>query len=59
MVPKIKKILFATNLSAESRHAFDYAISLATQYGATITILYVMEESHWSTGDYVKNILGE
>ncbi len=59
MVPEIKKILFATNLSAESRHAFDYAISLATQYGASITILYVMEESYWSTGDYVKNILGE
>ena len=59
MVPEIKKILFTTNLSKESRHAFDYAISLATQYGASITILYVMEESYWSTGDYVKNILGE
>ena len=59
MVPEIKKILFTTNLSKESRLAFDYAVSLAAQYGASITILYVMEESYWSTGDYVKNILGE
>ena len=59
MVPEIRKILFTTNLSKESRHAFDYAVSLAAKYGASITILYVMEESYWSTGDYVKNILGE
>lgn len=59
MVPQIRKILFTTNLSMESRHAFDYAISLAVQYGASITILYVMEESYWSTDVYVKNILGE
>ena len=59
MVPHIKKILFTTNLSKESRLALDYAISLAMQYGASITILHVMEESHWSTGAYVKNILGE
>ena len=39
MVPDIKKILFTTDLSQESRQALDYAISLATQYGASITIL--------------------
>jgi nucleotide-binding universal stress UspA family protein len=59
MVPNIKKILFTTDLSQESRQALDYAISLATQYGADITILYVMEESQWSTGDLIKNTLGE
>ena len=59
MVPEIKKILFTTNLSKESRKAFDYAISLASRYGASIAVLYVMEESYWSTGDYVKTILGE
>ena len=59
MVPKIKKILFTTDLSKESRQALDYAISLATQYGASITILYVMEESQWSTDDLIKNVLGE
>ena len=59
MVPEIKKILFTTDLSKESRQALDYAISLATQYGASINILYVMEESQWSTGDLIKNVLGE
>jgi len=59
MVPKIKKILFTTDLTAESRQAFDYAISLAMQYEARITILYVMEETHGSTSDLIKNVLGE
>lgn len=59
MVPKITKILFPTDLSKASRHAFDYAISQATQYGANITILFVMEETGWSGGEYAKTILGE
>jgi nucleotide-binding universal stress UspA family protein len=59
MVPQIKKILFTTNLSKESRLAFDYAISLAMQYGAKITVLHVMEETSWSSSAYVRNILGE
>ena len=59
MVPQIKKILFTTNLSKESRLAFDYAISLAMQYGAKIIILHVMEETSWSSSAYVRNILGD
>ena len=59
MSPQINRILFPTDLTKASRQAFDYAISLATQYGASITILYVMEESGWSGGDYAKTILGE
>ena len=59
MAAKIKKILFTTDLSEESRHAFDYAISLATQYGASITILHVMEDRGWSGGEYAKTILGD
>ena len=59
MVPQIKRILFTTNLSKESRLAFDYAISLAMQYGASVTILHVMEESRWTTTSYPKNLLGE
>jgi len=44
MIPKIKKILFTTDLSKQTRHAFNYAVGLANQYGASLTILYVMEE---------------
>jgi nucleotide-binding universal stress UspA family protein len=43
-LPQIKKILFTTDLSQQTRHAFNYAAGLAHQYGATLTILYVMED---------------
>ena len=58
MVPKIKKILFTTDLSKETRQAFDYAISLAEQYGARITILYVMEEFSHASSAYLKSFVG-
>ena len=43
-LPQIKKILFTTDLSQQTRHAFNYAAGLANQYAATLTILYVMED---------------
>ena len=44
MIPKIKKILYATDLSENSAYAFRYAISLAQQHDAKIHILHVLEE---------------
>ena len=44
IMPEIKKILYVTDLSENSRHAFAYAASIANQYGAGVTILHVMEE---------------
>ena len=41
---KIKKILYATDLSETAVHAFSYAVSLANMYGAAITILHVLAE---------------
>ncbi len=41
---KIKKILYATDLSENARLAFAYAISLANVYGASITILHVLSK---------------
>ncbi len=41
---RIKKILYATDLSENATHAFAYAISLAERYKAGITILHVMAE---------------
>ena len=38
----IKKILFATDLSESSVYAFSFAASLATRYGAGITLLHVL-----------------
>jgi len=42
-IPDIKKILYASDLSANARHAFVYAASIAHRYGAGITILHVLE----------------
>jgi nucleotide-binding universal stress UspA family protein len=46
MIPQIKRISFTTDLSKKTRHAFKHAGSLAIQYGAIITILYVMDIGH-------------
>ena len=59
MVPEIKKILFTTNLSPNSRHAFDYAVSVANRYGAVITVLHVMEEVSHASDVHIKTFLGE
>jgi nucleotide-binding universal stress UspA family protein len=44
MIPQIRKILFTTDLSKQTRHAFNYAVGLANQYGASLTLLFVMED---------------
>ena len=59
MFPEIKKILFATDLSRNSRHAFNYAVSAAHRYGATITILHVIEEVSPSANVHLKSFIGE
>ena len=59
MFPIISKILFATDLSKTSRHAFNYAISAADRYKATITILHVMEEVSPYASSHLKGFIGE
>ena len=41
---KIKRILYATDLSENARLAFAYAVSLADIYGAGLTLLHVLPE---------------
>ena len=55
----IKKILFATDLSDNSRHAFKYAANLANQYKATLVILHVMEGLSDSFKNRVSSFLGQ
>ena len=43
MIPQIKKILYATDLSKNSAYAFYYAIDLAQKRDAKIVILHVVE----------------
>lgn len=43
MIPPIKKILYATDLSKNSIYAFYFAVDMAKKYGASIIILNVIE----------------
>jgi nucleotide-binding universal stress UspA family protein len=58
-IPQIKKILFTTDLSKQAAHAFDYAVGLASQYGAGLTILFVMEDTPQVHEQDFKDFLGE
>lgn len=53
---EIKKILFATDFSENSEHAFSYALSLAKKFGAKIDVLHVIHELADMTGFYVPHI---
>lgn len=44
MVQQIKKILFTTDLSKSSIDVFEQVVVLASQIGASITIVHVIEE---------------
>ncbi len=59
MIPEIKKILYATDLSENARHAFGYAVSLANRYGGGIIVLHVVEELSSFARSMVEEILGE
>jgi len=59
MIPEIKHILYATDLSENARFAFGYAASLANRYGAQITILHVLEELSPTTMLLIGDIVGE
>jgi nucleotide-binding universal stress UspA family protein len=59
MTPVIKKILYATDLSENARHAFGYAVSLANRYDAGIIVLHVVEELSSFARSMVEEILGE
>ncbi len=58
MLPLIKRILYATDLSENARFAFNYAISLANTYNAKITVVHVMPELTSSAMVMVTDIMG-
>lgn len=59
MVPKIDKILFASDLSDNSKYAFQYASSLASRFGSSIVLLHVLENLPAGVGYNIETILGE
>jgi nucleotide-binding universal stress UspA family protein len=44
MLPKINKILYATDLSDSAKAALSWAMSIAEQYDAAITLIHVMPD---------------
>jgi nucleotide-binding universal stress UspA family protein len=59
MVPEIRKILYATDLSRNARYAFGYAASLANRYGAGITVLTVLKDTYSSHDMSVMDLIRE
>jgi len=43
MIPQIKKILYATDLTKNSAYVFFYAVDMAQKHNASIVILHVIE----------------
>lgn len=44
MLPSIKKVLYATDLSEGARHALWYAAGIADKYDAEVTVLHVIPD---------------
>jgi nucleotide-binding universal stress UspA family protein len=59
MIPKIKKILYATDLSENARYAFGYAADLAQRYDTMITIVYVIENINHVMEIQIKDMMGQ
>lgn len=58
MIPEIKTILYATDLSENSQYAFRYAASLANRYDAKIVVLHVIEDISHQMNMQVADMLG-
>jgi nucleotide-binding universal stress UspA family protein len=59
MIDGIKTVLFTSNLSENSRHAFNYAAMLTTQFNAKIILLHVVEKVPESVESRMRGLFGE
>ena len=59
MIPDIKNILCATDLSENAHYALKYATAIANRFGAAITILHVLEELSPSSLGWVSEMVGK
>jgi len=59
MIPEIKRILYATDLSENAKHAFTYAATIANKFDAKITVLHVVETIPSNTEWQIVEYLGE
>lgn len=59
MIPEIKKILYATDLSENARYAAGYAAGIANRFGATITVMHALEQLSPYRESLVVNVIGD
>ena len=59
MLPVIQNILYATDLSENSRPAFGYAASLVKQFNAQMLVLHVIEPVNPNTYMQISGAMGE
>lgn len=59
MLPNIQNILYATDLSENSRKAFEYSMSLAAQYESQIVVLHVIEPVNPNTYMQISGMMGK
>jgi len=59
MIPEIKTILYAADLSETSNFAFSYAASIANRYDASINILHVIKDATTSSEGLISNVIGD
>ncbi len=53
---KIENILFPTDFSEHSKHAFTYALSFAREYGARIVMVHVVEDVQYLANAYMFDV---
>jgi len=59
MIPSIKNILYATDLSKNSAYAFRYAVNSAQKHNAKIYLLHVIETMPSSAEGLISQYIGE
>ncbi len=59
MIPQIKKILYATDLSKNSAYAYRYAMAMAERHDAEVDILHVIEPIPPMVKHYVKGFVDD
>ena len=59
MIPEIKRVLFSTDLSENSRHAFHYAAAIASRFDADMVLIHVQESAPQSTQEQLRSMFGE
>ena len=59
MLPEIKKILYATDLSENSAHGLSYAVNAAISYNAEMVIVHVLERINPAVENVLIGKLGE